>query len=148
MYIRVRLNARNHLSNLLFFLGNHKGQKLTNTDAQCLMAILIPISKRFVGFFLSKLMNRIVGSDNERANCNLATHINLFYGLFIAISLVGARPLTVVCMVAVDALMQLIMTYQIVRMHKKVALNQNGISNKQRLLGGILTLEGNILHRG
>ena len=97
-------------------------EKLKDTDAQCLIALLIPISKRFASFYLSKLMNRIVGSDNERANCNLTSQINLSYGLFIATSLIGARPATVVCMVAVDALMQLIMTYQIVKMHKTKAV--------------------------
>lgn len=85
-------------------------EKLRNTDAQCLMALMFLMSKKFVSFFLSKLMNRIVGSDNERANCNLTTHINLSYGVFIATCCIGARPATVVCLVAVDALMQLIMS--------------------------------------
>ena len=55
-------------------------------------------------------MNRVVGSDNERANINITTHINISYSLSIATMLVGGRPTTVFCMVAVDALMQLDMT--------------------------------------
>ena len=100
--------------------------KLKDTDAQCVMALLIPFSKKFVGFLLTKLMSRIDGGDNERANINLATHVNLSYGLFIATTLVSGRPATIVCMVAVDALMQLIMTHQIVKLHKKVAVDENG----------------------
>ena len=107
-------------------------EKLRNTDAQCLMALMFLMSKKFVSFFLSKLMNRIVGSDNERANCNLTTHINLSYGVFIATCCIRARPATVVCLVAVDALMQLMMTYKIVKMHKNTTVDENGISNKQR----------------
>ena len=106
--------------------------KLKNTDAQCVMALLIPFSKKFVGFFLSKLMNRIEGGDNERANISLATHINLSFGVWIAVTFVSGRPATVVCMVAVDAVMQLIMTYQIVKLHKKVTVVENEVSKMQK----------------
>ena len=106
-------------------------KKLENSDVQCILAFLIPISKRFTVVILSKLMNGIVGNDDERANVTLASHINLLYGLFIAIALVGGRPATVVCMVTIDALMQLIMTYQIVKLHKKIIVEENGISKKQ-----------------
>ena len=107
-------------------------EKLENTDAQCLVALLFPMAKRFVSYFLSKMMSRIVGSENERANFNLGAHINLSFGLFIAISILGSRPATVACMVVVDALMQLAMTYQIIKLHKKITADENGISNKQK----------------
>ena len=119
------------LTNIFKLLIGAIFKKLGNTDAQCVFALLIPIAKRSTIFLLSKLMNRITGSDNERANFNLAAHINFTYGLFSAIHLVGGRTATIVCVASVDALMQLIMTYQIVKMHKTKAVDENGI-DKQR----------------
>ena len=54
---------------------------LENTDAQCIMAILIPISKRCIYFFFSKVMHRIVGTDNERANVSLMVSINFAFAV-------------------------------------------------------------------
>ena len=120
------------LTNIFKLLIGAIFKKLGNTDAQCVFALLIPIAKRSTIFLLSKLMNRITGSDNERANFNLAAHINFTYGLFSAIHLVGGRTATIVCVASVDALMQLIMTYQIVKLHKKVAVDENETSKMQK----------------
>ena len=107
--------------------------KFENTDAQCAVAFLVPIAKTSTNLFLSKMMTRVVGMYDERANLVVTTHINLSYGLFVAISMVGARPATVVCMVLVDVLLQLIMTYQIVKLHNKVTDGKNGIANQSEL---------------
>ena len=92
------------------FLGK-TSMKLANTDAQCIIALIILIAKMSTSFCFSTMMNRIVGKDNERANLSLATHINLAYGLFVAVIMISVRPFTAVCMLLVDMILQLVMTY-------------------------------------
>ena len=53
----------------------------------------------------------------------MAIDINLTYGFFVATQLVGARITTVLCMATTDFLIQLKMTLQIVKLHKKVMSN-------------------------
>lgn len=101
----------------------HTFNFLQNTSAQCVIALLIPISKRFTSCTFSKMMHRLVGTENERANLALVVTVNLSYGLFAVTSLVGARIETVFCVVVVDILMQLKMTYQIVKLHKQVMVD-------------------------
>ena len=94
--------------------------KLENTNGQCIMALLIPISKIFTKLLLSKMIHRIVEIRNERVNVVLTVTVNYFYGLFTATKLVGARSTTVICMIIVEFLMQMIMTYKIVKLHRYV----------------------------
>ena len=42
--------------------------KLANTDALCIVALLIPIAKMSTSFVFSTMMNEIVEKDNERAS--------------------------------------------------------------------------------
>ena len=51
--------------------------------------------------------------------------INFNYGLWVATSLIGARSTTMVWMVAVEFLIQMNMSYQIVKLHKKVTTFEN-----------------------
>ena len=67
-------------------------------------------------------MKQMVGIENEKANVLLTVTINIAYGLFTAIVLIGARNITMVGMVAVEFLIQLNMTYQVVKIHKKVTV--------------------------
>ena len=118
-------------------------KKLETTDAQCIMALLVPLSKRFVRSIMSKIMFRMVGTENERANVSLTVSLNLSYGLFVALFLVGARSSTVFCLVTVDILMQMNMTYQIVQLHKKIATlgNQQSRIDKRKAILKLLLSE-------
>ena len=98
---------------------------LENTDAQGIFALLVPLAERFTFFAFSKMMYRIVGKENERANLLLAITINFSFGLFNAISLAGARNVTVIGTVACEFLLQLLMTYRIVILHKKTTFDDN-----------------------
>ena len=100
-------------------------QKLENTDAQCVMALLIPIFKITWKSIMSKVMYKITGTDNERANVLLTVTVNFFYSLFVAIKLVGARTTTVISMVIVEFLIQSKMTYHIVKLGMKLGVNGN-----------------------
>ena len=108
---------------------------LRETDAQCVVAILIPIAKRSTNLVFSKVIKQMVGSENERANVMMAVTVNVTYALFSSIILVGARSATIICMVVGEFLIQLNMTYQIVKLHKKVAvLDQSGVEKRKAIL--------------
>ena len=49
------------------FLGS-MFKKLKDTDAQCIMALVVPFSKRVATYALSKMMHKTIGTENERAN--------------------------------------------------------------------------------
>ena len=104
------------------FLGS-MFKKLGDTDAQCIMALVVPFSKRVATYGLSKMMHKATGTENERANVSLAINIHASYGFFVATQLAGVRVTTVLCMAAFDFVIQLKMTYQIVKLHKKVSFN-------------------------
>ena len=99
-------------------------KNLENSNWQCIMALLIPASKLSTHRFLSKVLHRLVGTENEKATVLLTVSINVSYGMFVATRIVGAQIATVSCMIAVEVLMQLIMTYRIVK-HDKV--NSHGL---------------------
>ena len=98
---------------------------LDNTNAQCIIAILVPMSKKFSTYILAKVMHRAIGTENEGANVGLAASVHLSFGLFVATKMVGARVATIICMASVEILMQLKMSYQIVKLNKKVTTNGN-----------------------
>ena len=70
-------------------------------------------------------MKKMVGTNSETASVSLMVSINFHYGLWVAITLVGARSTTMVCTVAVEFLIQMSMCYQIVKLHKKVMALEN-----------------------
>ena len=96
--------------------------KLENSDFQCMIAILIPVFKRLAKSVLSKVVKKLVGTENARANVLLGVSTNITYGLFVATRLAGARNLTITCIALVDLLMQFMMSYKIVHLHAKVVI--------------------------
>ena len=81
-------------------------KRLENTDEQCIIAFLIPVGKRFTAFLFSKVMHRMVGTKNEKANVALTISMHFTYGLILAIAFVDARSSTMICMVKVEFLIQ------------------------------------------
>ena len=69
----------------------------------------------------------MVGNQNATANALGSFTLSVQYALFVAIRLVGAEKTTAYCLMIIDFLLQLKMTYQIVREHRKVnkTCNQN-----------------------
>ena len=100
-------------------------KELRYTDAQCVIAILVPIVKRCTGLVFSKAMKQMFGAKNVRANVLLMVTINFHYGFWVATTLAGARITTMVCTVAVEFLIQMSMSYEIVKLHKKVMTFKN-----------------------
>ena len=90
------------------------------------------MAEAFTSFIFGKIMNKIVGQDNERANFSLEAQINVHFRLMSATYLLRARNATFVSTVVVDILLQIIMTYQIIKWHKKVTVDQNEILKKKK----------------
>ena len=107
-------------------------EKLKNTDAQCVIALLVPLAEGFTSFIIGKIMNKIAGKDNERANFSMESQINLGFRVFATTYLVEARNATVVSTVIISILQQMIMNYQIVKWHKKVTADENDLHKKQK----------------
>ena len=80
--------VKNVLSNIF--------KELRNSDAQCVIAFLVPMAKRCTNLVLSKVMKQMVGTNSERASVSLMVSINTFIGFWVAITLVGARSTTMV----------------------------------------------------
>ena len=115
----------NEFLNLIF-------RMLATTDVQFIMALLIPITKVCTNAAMSKVVQRMVGTKNESANVLLGSGINFCYGVFVATRLAGARDVTVCSLVAVDFLLQLRMSYSIVRLYKKVSNHEHEKLKKEK----------------
>ena len=109
-------------------------QKLADTNFQCIMAVLIPMSKVSTKLALSKIMDRVERSEKESANVLLASRVNFTYGYFVATKLAGARIITMICIVVIDFLMQCKMSHQIIQLGKKVDVHENEklLENRRR----------------
>ena len=105
---------------------------LGDTELQFVVAILIQLFKGCGKFVLSKQMHKMVGTENEMAEVTLGISINFTYGLFIATRIAGARTSTAICIVIADLVLQLIMSYKIVHLHKKVVQRRNASNEKEK----------------
>ena len=99
--------------------------KLEKSDLQWIIAILLPIFKECFKFSLAKVMHKLVGKNNEKANVALGIRVNVSFGVFVATRLPGARSITVICITASDFLMQLFMSFQIIQLYKNVASGES-----------------------
>ena len=99
-------------------------EKLENTDLQWIMAILIPIFKGCTKLALSKVMNRVGRKVKESAEILHGFRVNVIYGVFIATKMVATRISTMVCVIIVDFLLQFRMTYQVIRLDRKICVDE------------------------
>ena len=96
------------------------GFKTISGNYQFIFALLIPAAKEMNKRVLSKLVARMVGNEDERANVLFSAGLNIHYAFFVALRMNGAETLTIVCIVVVDFLLQLWMVYQIIQLNPKV----------------------------
>ena len=104
---------------------------------------MVPVAKRCTHLAFSKVMKQMVGTENEKANVLLMVTMNINYGLWIAIVLIGARSATIFGTFLVEFLIQLNLTYQIVKLHKKVTVleDQQARMEKQKAVLKLLLAE-------
>ena len=100
-------------------------RRLADSDAQCVVSILIPIVKWCNKSIVLKLVHKMVGTENEKANVLVGIGINVGYGLFVATQLANARNSTVFCIVAIDFLIQLKMSWRIIQLNKSIGVHDD-----------------------
>ena len=71
----------------------------------------------------SKLMNKMNGSQDESAKVLVAVQVSCQFSFFIAIRLVDASLLTICSTVAIDSVLHLKMTYEIIKELRKVYID-------------------------
>ena len=94
--------------------------KALSGDWQWIIAFLILLLKRFETFVQSRLVNRMLGGQDEASKVLLGLSINSAYSFLIAVRLPDAEIITVCCIVAVDFLLQLKITLKMVQLHNFV----------------------------
>ena len=113
------------------FLGFMFDQ-LAYTYAQWIIAILVLICQSCTAFVITKVIHRLIGSENERANILVAVTTNFSYGFFVTTLMADASIATVFWMEALEILIQFNMTYQIFKLHKKLNLYGNETINSEK----------------
>ena len=94
--------------------------KIIPAYIQWIFAVLVPALREMNRRVLSKLVDKMIGCDDEMANVLLNMNVNVFYAFFVAVRLSSSEIATVVCTIAVDFLLHLRITYNIVQLHKKL----------------------------
>ena len=96
------------------------GFKIITGYTQCLFALLIPLVKEMNKKILVKLMTKLVGNNDEKANVLLSGRLNIHFALFVAIRMNGAEDFTIASVVFVDFVLQSMMVFQIIKLEQQV----------------------------
>ena len=103
-----------------------------SSDWQFLVPFLIAACREFDQYMRSRMINKMMGGMDESATALLTITVNTMYGIFVAVRLAGATWDTVLCVVAIDFFIHLAITYQVIKHHEKVAIEENGQTNSKR----------------
>ena len=88
---------------------------------QWIMAIVLPILRFLNEKVMYMLAKRSAGSDNFLAKANVSVTINVYYSMFIAITIGSiATPITSYCILGFDFMLNLYSCITIIRMHRKI----------------------------
>ena len=87
--------------------------KIMPAYIEWIFAILVPALREMNRRILSKLVDKMIGCDDEMANVLLNMNVNVFYAFFVAVRLSSSEIATVVCTIAVDFLLHFKITYNI-----------------------------------
>ena len=87
---------------------------------QWAMSFIIPLSREFVSYVLSKIIDRISGGDNEASKVLLDTTVLLSYGMFVAIQLDSANDVTVYMILTVEFFLHLFNCFEVIRLERKI----------------------------
>ena len=109
---------------------------------QFIVPFIVSARREFDKRVRSKLVNKIMGQQDESAAVLLTATVNSTNAFFIAVRLVGAELSTVVCAVAIDFIFHMRAAYKIINEHTKVTneepTNQN-IRNLDDITNLVLT---------
>ena len=95
---------------------------------QFLVPFLVAACRELDKRVRSKMVDRMMGQQDQPAKALISITISATYGFFFAIRLAGATSLTVFCVLAIDFFLHSRITYKLIKENKKVnhEVSQNG----------------------
>ena len=102
------------------------------TKLQFIAPFFVAGFREFDKRITSKIVNKMMGQQDEPATALVSITISCVYGFFIAVRLTRATLATIFCTAAIDLVLHLNVTRQIIHEHKKVSGDtiQNGMAKK------------------
>ena len=89
------------------------------TKLQFIAPFFVAGFREFDKRITSKIVNKMMGQQDEPATALVSITISCVYGFFIAVRLTGATLATIFCTAAIDLVLHLNVTRQIIHEHKK-----------------------------
>ena len=108
-------------------------------NLQFLFAMIIPAVKEMNKLMLLKIVTKMAGKDDERANVTLDIRLSIHYEFFVAIRMDGAENFTLISILLVDVFFQLWKTYKIIRLHHKITSEDDPNDAMQRSKESLMT---------
>ena len=71
------------------------------------------------------LVDKMMDSINDSSIALLTVNVNTTYGMFLATRLTGANLATVCCILAIDFIIHLKTTYQVIKEHRKIGIEES-----------------------
>ena len=91
-----------------------------STTFQFLVPFFVAACREFDKRVRTKLVNKMMGKQDEPASALLAITVSSFYTFFMAIRLTGATYATVSCFVSIDFMLHSHATYKLIHEYKKI----------------------------
>ena len=101
---------------------------------QILIIMLVVGCQKFDMKFRSKLINKMMGQQDEAGMVLLSVNVGVLYSIFISVRLVGAELATVCCSVFIGFVSHFIMTYHIIKDFRKVTIDGIESENREKKL--------------
>ena len=92
---------------------------------QWIFAFLIPVLRNCNKSLLSRLVSKMSGDEDEMANIVLGISVNVHYAFLISVRFAGADMSTVISLMVVDFLLHLGISFKIIQLHQKVAIEED-----------------------
>ena len=102
-------------------------------NMQLLVPFLIAACREIDFRIRSKIVEKMMGEIDEPASALVDVTVNGVYAFFITIRLADAEIATVFTVVAIDFILHLRLTYQIINEHRKVAVENDGGNSRKML---------------
>ena len=95
------------------------------SELQFLVAFMVAGCREFDKRVRTKMVNMMMGEEDEPATALISITISSTYSFFIALRLTGANIETVFCFLAIDFFLHSRMTYKLIKAHKNRVNNVN-----------------------
>ena len=116
--------------------------QLTSMNFQFLMALIIPLFRRFNEWILPKFFNKALGykegwtklDEDTPATFGMEVAIADVYAFYVAVRLGWAEPFTVYCILGVEFAINLFYCFRIIRLHNKIGERGNDENQQTNIM--------------